>query len=370
MSMIASNFPDADILMGFVDSTLLGYLVNHRGHTHTFAGLILQFFFLFGLFYFFYKIKNSYIWSEDLVKPVASVTGFGLLSHIGLDFMNSYGVHPFWPINNNWFYGDFVFIIEPYLWITATLSLFFIIQKGFLRYLLLGFTLLSPLLAYYTQMSTVLTTVIVYSFSLILLLSLRVKKEPHVAQFGFSICMAIISLFALQSRYIKSSITSELQSTIHKNTDELKIIDLSTSPFPGNFFCWSFLISHQSGTEVLTSSGTYSVFSSMKDSCPKALRAAGNQPDEQIKSSKHIYFSGLYKNSLKELRDIASLNCRTKAWFTYARFPYLSKGLLDDLRFSLRTKRSFAFLDTNDTKAPCPVLKSPWTPPLKNLLYK
>ena len=38
------------------------------------------------------------------------------LLHIGMDFTNNYGVHPFWPLSNRWFYGDAVFIAEPLLW--------------------------------------------------------------------------------------------------------------------------------------------------------------------------------------------------------------------------------------------------------------
>ena len=34
----------------------------------------------------------------------------GTLLHLGMDFLNSYGVHPFWPIQNRWVYGDSVFI--------------------------------------------------------------------------------------------------------------------------------------------------------------------------------------------------------------------------------------------------------------------
>jgi hypothetical protein len=40
-------------------------------------------------------------------------------SHLLLDYTNSYGVHPFWPVRNDWYYGDAVFIVEPWLWVAA-----------------------------------------------------------------------------------------------------------------------------------------------------------------------------------------------------------------------------------------------------------
>src|SRR4029453_7993236 len=38
-------------------------------------------------------------------------------SHLALDALNSYGVHPFYPADNRWYFGDAVFILEPWLWL-------------------------------------------------------------------------------------------------------------------------------------------------------------------------------------------------------------------------------------------------------------
>jgi inner membrane protein len=34
-----------------------------------------------------------------------------------MDSLNVYGVHPLWPFDPNWYYGDLVFIVEPVFWI-------------------------------------------------------------------------------------------------------------------------------------------------------------------------------------------------------------------------------------------------------------
>ena len=46
-----------------------------------------------------------------------------------LDFTNSYGVHPFWPVDNRWYYGDAVFIVEPLLWACSAPLLFTLRSK-------------------------------------------------------------------------------------------------------------------------------------------------------------------------------------------------------------------------------------------------
>ena len=43
-------------------------------------------------------------------------------SHVPLDALNSYGVHPFYPVDSSWYFGDAVFIFEPGFWIVLGLA--------------------------------------------------------------------------------------------------------------------------------------------------------------------------------------------------------------------------------------------------------
>jgi hypothetical protein len=45
------------------------------------------------------------------------------LSHLVLDWTNSYGIHPFWPFDDRWKYGDSVFIVEPWFWVVSVPAL-------------------------------------------------------------------------------------------------------------------------------------------------------------------------------------------------------------------------------------------------------
>jgi inner membrane protein len=40
----------------------------------------------------------------------------GVLSHVFLDYLNNYGVRLLMPFSGRWFYGDTLFIIDPWLW--------------------------------------------------------------------------------------------------------------------------------------------------------------------------------------------------------------------------------------------------------------
>jgi inner membrane protein len=42
----------------------------------------------------------------------------GVLSHVAMDWLNNYGVRLLMPFSRRWFYGDSVFIVDPWLWLT------------------------------------------------------------------------------------------------------------------------------------------------------------------------------------------------------------------------------------------------------------
>jgi len=41
----------------------------------------------------------------------------GVLTHPALDWVNSYGIRLLMPFSNRWFYGDTLFIVDPWLWL-------------------------------------------------------------------------------------------------------------------------------------------------------------------------------------------------------------------------------------------------------------
>lgn len=115
LGVVAAELPDLDILYSgpVLGMGKLGYLLHHRGHTHTLLLAVVAAFVLWGLAMALQRpVRDGPARSTMLWLALA-----GTLSHIALDFTNSYGVHPFWPLFNGWVYGDAVFIVEPWLWV-------------------------------------------------------------------------------------------------------------------------------------------------------------------------------------------------------------------------------------------------------------
>src|SRR5690606_35091158 len=72
-------------------------------------------------------IDRNWLWLLVVAGPIL---------HLLLDATNNYGVHPFWPFDARWFYGDGVFIIEPYLLFCGAVGLVFSARGRFSRALL------------------------------------------------------------------------------------------------------------------------------------------------------------------------------------------------------------------------------------------
>ena len=102
-AVIASNLPDIDII------TQLGgtasYIAYHRGITHTLLGVPLLSLLLAGVMW---KISGNFARTFIIAVLV-------MATHPALDYANTYGIRPFTPIHDTWYYGDALFVIDPFL---------------------------------------------------------------------------------------------------------------------------------------------------------------------------------------------------------------------------------------------------------------
>lgn len=112
--MIAANLPDVDIL-AFASSTPVVAL--RRGWTH---GVLAQA--LLPVAFTALVVAVDRAWpsrSGARARPwqVLLLSYVGVLSHVLLDWLNSYGVRLLMPFSNQWFHGDAMFIVDVWLWL-------------------------------------------------------------------------------------------------------------------------------------------------------------------------------------------------------------------------------------------------------------
>ena len=125
LCVLAANAPDADIaVLMFGDRW--SFLQHHRGITHAIIGTIALAFLLPLIFYLVDSIRARVNGGSRVVKLKGLFIASLIVSatHPLLDWTNSYGVRFFLPWNPKWFYGDLVFIIDPYIWLVFGVAVF------------------------------------------------------------------------------------------------------------------------------------------------------------------------------------------------------------------------------------------------------
>lgn len=119
--VLASEASDLDVLNGFGGRVF--EFAHHRGITHTFVGVPLVATIVVGVLYAGYRVWHRRDHDRLLTEQpprwgVLWLLGcLAALSHILLDFTNSYGVRPFMPFSYRWYSWDIVSIAEPVLWV-------------------------------------------------------------------------------------------------------------------------------------------------------------------------------------------------------------------------------------------------------------
>ncbi|MGB2715928.1 MAG: metal-dependent hydrolase [Vicinamibacterales bacterium] len=115
-SMIAANLPDVDVLVYATDVPAVAF---RRGWTHGVLAQALLPVALAGVMVLAARSFSRRRTDRERAKfaPLLILAYIGVLSHVVLDYLNNYGVRLLMPFDNRWFYGDTLFIIDPWLWV-------------------------------------------------------------------------------------------------------------------------------------------------------------------------------------------------------------------------------------------------------------
>ena len=360
---LASNFPDIDlVLMPFL-SRPLGYLLEHRGHTHTLLFAIPEALLLVALLWLLWPAARQVLRvSHAARRGVALAAGIGLLLHLGMDYLNSYGLHPFAPVDPHWLYGDTLFIIEPMFWVLLGVPMILQIQRRGMRIVLLG------------AMALVLTGCTAAGFlqwrSLLLLgatalvLGALAGRWRHALVAGTVLSLAWIGVQAGASHAARAEVATDLA----RQDSASRLLDAAMAPFPANPLCWSFVT-----VESNTARGTYrlrrGVLSLNETLAPTAscpLKMAGGVAPA---GTQGIAWFGSMESSLAQLQHLQQTNCHVDAWLRFARMPLIDAESATDLRFGNLGGANFSTIDyAARAGTPCPAWLPHWGQPRADLL--
>ena len=122
MLLLGANAPDIDAVTMLIERDLsLGF---RRGWTHGILALIVLPILLTALIVLADRIIAKLRSREPTAqsKPLFALAVIAVLTHPVLDWLNTYGMRFLMPFDGTWFYGDALFVVDPWVWLLTAMT--------------------------------------------------------------------------------------------------------------------------------------------------------------------------------------------------------------------------------------------------------
>lgn len=373
--ILGSNLPDIDFVYTGITEGKLGYLLHHRGHTHTAPVALILGVVLAGVLAWTVQRRGYAVRS----RPTAWLVGIACVAtllHIAMDFGNGYGVHPWWPFDNRWFYGDAIFIVEPWLLSALAIPALFSVRtraaRAFLL-LLLGIVLGAPWLLPLPTASGVL---LLLWTALLSLPWLPVRGLDNLWR-GPTLWRALGGVLAFYglafgARIAAVDLFSRATASAYRAAGE-HVADVIATPAPATIWCWDMIVVSHSATAMHLRTARVSLAPWLTEvgDCPR-LRDEPTAPlvttNFAAQADPGVTVERDHLLSRGALQTIAA-NCWARGYLRFARAPYWEPhgGMLGDLRYDRSPDEDFADFPL-PAREDCPNFVPPWVPPRQDVL--
>ncbi len=373
LAAVGGNLPDLDLVYSFKfgPRDKLAYLLEHRGYTHTVLGCLVLALLLYLGAECWIRWRGLQPTSKDRAE-LAGVAVFGTLLHLAMDALNSYGVHPFWPLQNRWFYGDSVFIVEPLYWV-AVAPLIFVVRSTTARWMLalcLVAAVAAGAIANPGRPQWPLTFAIA-SLVLIFIGKKATARTAALTSAGLMLC--VTATFVLAGR----AAAARVETIARERFPADRLIDHVLTPSPTNPLCWDVLLLETRADRYTVRHGVFakapSIISAQR--CPDvsaAQRTTAPMVAVAAPDSSEIHWLGEFGMSREQLVALVATHCDAARLMQFARVPFATelKGrpVIGDLRFDREPQLGMSELALENRSIGACVLTVPWLPPRADLL--
>ena len=368
VGMVGGNLPDADLLwsMQFATGDRLAYLIEHRGYTHTLAGCVALALLLFA------GAMAVLRWRGQRISPpdaglFAAMSLLAVMLHLGMDALNEYGVHPFWPWNNRWYYGDTLFIVEPLCWL-ALAPLYFTLQTRAARGLV-GLALAAGCIAVLAFHGF---RMVWWSLPVLTLLLLRGGRRlsPRWASLAaVALLLVVIGVFSVSH----ATVLRRVQVLAASQFPGASLLDIVLSPAPAHPFCWDVMLLQREDSDYVARLGQLNLASDSGQACSRSLNGGSTAPlrvmNRPVLSG--MRWAGEYTMDIQALSRLVSGSCDARRLASFMRAPFAARSdkgwIIGDLRYDRESGPGFAELLVDPKAASKCATDSPWTPPRSDL---
>jgi inner membrane protein len=391
VGVIGANLPDIDVpwhgvLQGLGLYDDLQLLLHHRGWTHTLLGALLGTLMLWGAGGFLLR-RTARSTSATDPRPdqrwLLVLCTVAVLSHVLLDFTNDYGVHPLSPFSHQWFHGDTVFIIEPWLWVMAVPALMRATTRRATQMALVTVLVIGAVLsALAPQMSLAATAVAATGLCAALLLMPRLTPARATAT-GIGGWIVVTLLFAAGTGAVRTRVAAVAASGHATGTEggAYRLFDVIVSPSPSNPFCARAITVQANDSKYLLTTAWAAAAPALVSAawCERAAHTDTTTGAQHLKmrrvrigDSPAIAWGWSWTAPRSDLAALMAAQCQIAAWSRFVRAPFwVDAGpdsvLVGDLRYDrdrgMRVSR-FTFPRRAEN---CPASVPPWTRPRNDI---
>lgn len=371
MMMIGGNLPDADLLYTGWGGNGLDYVLHHRGHTHTVIGALLLSLLLYVVARAWCRYRRLEPSRHD-VRFLAALALLAPLLHLCFDFTNSYGVHPFWPLDNRWFYGDAVFIVEPLLWACAT-PLLFTLRSVFTRTLVALALLTGIGLSIGTGLVPLPLAAALTAFTLGLALIGRYATARVALASGVGAWLLLTAGFFVSG----SAADARIDTILGQTFPDTRTLDRVLTPMPVNPFCREVFLVQTDRDQYVVRKATHALLPGWLPAreCPqRTLGGVSTAPLQpmSVPSTDEIAWGGELSMPRELPAMLARDYCAVRALLQFARVPWMAAHedgwQVGDLRYDREPELGMAEVEVGPGMDQCPARIPPWVEPRKDLL--
>jgi inner membrane protein len=249
--VISANLADADFISLFLGDRWT-LLQSHRGITHSIVGTV-----GIGLLVPAVFLLIERVWLRER-KPRIRPLGLVLASLIAasthplLDWTNNYGVRPLLPWNPRWFYGDLVFIVDPYIWLGLGAVAFLLTSEQ--RWKLFGWSFLGAIATLVIVIASLQSNAVKVALAiwLITIVCIGVLRFRHTHRlFGsrtavYALLALVVYWLALTATHsFASSRTSVIAQALAAQHNE-RLLRTATMPSEATPFRWQAIAETES----------------------------------------------------------------------------------------------------------------------------
>lgn len=363
-SVAGNNLPDFDFLYApFMHvNPQMGSLLHHRGHTHTVPIAFLQSLLMLGICFILQRWVKRFDFKKEW-KWISLLAFLAPLTHIALDYLNNFGVHPFWPLDNSWKYGDWVFVLEPWAWATLTPFLFFLASSKWEKFSYAMIAALGLALSWSLGVVPLLMCAILTAWFVLLFITFFFLKNTVRAAGTWGALLLMLVIFEIGHRTTLTFVKKEVESNF-----PFQMKDIILSPLPVNPLCWAVITVESDATNLRLKRAIVSPFPELASlkTCTRLRFFASGVAEATLNSQ--ILWEKDHLISLNELKELKQQFCDVKDFLQFARAPYFWKdesGLyFSDLRFERSKRKSFARMKISSRTPPCLPSRAPWSDPV------